>query len=333
MKPVRLIALLACLPVVVGVLPTAAQTDLDDAERAADDARIERERAAADVAAARSERDAFGNRLADTLNRYQDTNHTIERLGIVLADLRHRLGVQEERVRELRARTNLRAADAYMRNVGASSAPVFIADSLAEVGLVTEVAEVQVELDAASVAELEAARADLEALRSEHDATRMQMADVRAELDRQRDDLAGLFALAGEEVVRAFDTLEEADATYQLALERLEEEQRKRRWTGSVEQWRELVAKYFPPQRVDEALRVMSCESRGNPDAKNPSSSATGLFQFLDGTWAWASVSAGWGGYSRLDPEANIAVAAWLVDYSIRTNHPGGAWGHWVCQP
>ncbi|NIA24382.1 MAG: transglycosylase SLT domain-containing protein [Gammaproteobacteria bacterium] len=77
----------------------------------------------------------------------------------------------------------------------------------------------------------------------------------------------------------------------------------------------------------------MYCESGGNPDAKNPYSTATGLFQFLRGTWAIASVRAGFGGYSRLDPEANIASAAWLVKYSIRTQHPGGAWGHWSCKP
>jgi len=37
------------------------------------------------------------------------------------------------------------------------------------------------------------------------------------------------------------------------------------------------------------AIRLLTCvvhhESRGNPRAENPRSTASGLFQFLDGTW------------------------------------------------
>lgn len=34
---------------------------------------------------------------------------------------------------------------------------------------------------------------------------------------------------------------------------------------------------------------VAKCESGLNPDAHNPTSSASGLFQFLDGTWRWVT--------------------------------------------
>ncbi len=50
-------------------------------------------------------------------------------------------------------------------------------------------------------------------------------------------------------------------------------------WPGSrpsVESWRPLVAKYFPPSAVDEALYIISRESRGDPNA---GSGCKGLFQ------------------------------------------------------
>ena len=100
-----------------------------------------------------------------------------------------------------------------------------------------------------------------------------------------------------------------------------------------MEAWRPLVSAHFPPERVDEALRIIRCESKGDPTAVNPYSGASGLFQFLSRTWEWASAEAGWAGASVFDPEANIASAAWLVQTSIDTDHPRGPWGHWTCSP
>lgn len=37
------------------------------------------------------------------------------------------------------------------------------------------------------------------------------------------------------------------------------------------------------------AAVVARCESGGNPTAKNPISSASGLYQFVDGTWSWVT--------------------------------------------
>jgi len=86
-------------------------------------------------------------------------------------------------------------------------------------------------------------------------------------------------------------------------------------WTGppAVEQWRPLVAQYFPASRVDEALQIIQCESLGDPDAYNPYSGASGLFQFLPSTWATTAPLAGFPGASVFDPEANIGSAAWLA--------------------
>lgn len=98
-----------------------------------------------------------------------------------------------------------------------------------------------------------------------------------------------------------------------------------------VTRWRPLVEEYFPQELVDQALAIIECESNGDPTARNPRSSATGLFQFLSRTWENASGPAGFEGASPLDAEANVAAAAWLVDFSLDAGH--SAWKHWTCRP
>ncbi|MEA3501627.1 MAG: transglycosylase SLT domain-containing protein [Actinomycetota bacterium] len=98
-----------------------------------------------------------------------------------------------------------------------------------------------------------------------------------------------------------------------------------------VEQWRPLVERYFSPERIEEALSIIDCESNGDPDARNPKSSASGLFQFLGRTWTHSSEQAGFQGESPFSPEANIATAAWLVEYSLDAGD--SAWAHWSCRP
>jgi hypothetical protein len=93
-------------------------------------------------------------------------------------------------------------------------------------------------------------------------------------------------------------------------------------YNAGVEPWRRLVASYFVDSDVDLALSVMWCESKGDPNAANPRSSARGLFQNMEKYWFERSAAAGWAGASIFDPEANTAVAAWLV-------YQGGGWSHW----
>jgi peptidoglycan hydrolase CwlO-like protein len=98
----------------------------------------------------------------------------------------------------------------------------------------------------------------------------------------------------------------------------------------AVEQWRSLVSAYFPGTRVDEALAILGCESLGDPNAYNPYSGASGLFQFLPSTWASTSPQAGFGGASPFDPEANVGTAAWLAN---RYGELGqGYWSPWSCR-
>jgi len=74
---------------------------------------------------------------------------------------------------------------------------------------------------------------------------------------------------------------------------------------SDVEQWRNLASTYFSD--VNTTLCIMSYESGGNPNAKNPNSSARGLMQILASLWAPTfGVSAD----DLYNPEINLWVAA-----------------------
>ncbi len=94
--------------------------------------------------------------------------------------------------------------------------------------------------------------------------------------------------------------------------------------SSRVERWRPLVEAYFPGDWVNWALRIIQCESEGDPNAANPDSSARGLFQHLGKYWEERSADAGWAGADIFDPEANVAVAAYLL-------RRDGTW-HWTCK-
>lgn len=95
---------------------------------------------------------------------------------------------------------------------------------------------------------------------------------------------------------------------------------RSRAWPASpaaIEQWRSLVAAYFPASEVDRALCVMGYETgwTGDPNSKNDRSSAAGLFQFLRDTWDRVPLSISGGNYDSgqvYKPEPNVASAAYL---------------------
>lgn len=70
----------------------------------------------------------------------------------------------------------------------------------------------------------------------------------------------------------------------------------------------------------DAIGRVLWCESRWNASALGWEGSQ-GIAQFQQITWGWASLDAGWQGYTPYDPEAAIDVMAWLL--------ARGEWSHW----
>lgn len=69
----------------------------------------------------------------------------------------------------------------------------------------------------------------------------------------------------------------------------------------------EPVAPVIDP-RVACIVRV---ESRGDPGATNPRTGAAGLGQFLYGTWL--TTPQGQAGFSRYDPDANLAAISWML--------------------
>jgi hypothetical protein len=75
-----------------------------------------------------------------------------------------------------------------------------------------------------------------------------------------------------------------------------------------------------PAAPAGAATDFLSCvrwrESRNNYTAQNPTSSASGAYQFIDGTWRTVSVKAGHGGYGRAlhaPPYVQDAVARWTA--------------------
>lgn len=98
----------------------------------------------------------------------------------------------------------------------------------------------------------------------------------------------------------------------------------------AVEQWRSLVQQHFPSNRVEEALRIIGCESNGDPNAYNPYSGASGLFQFLPSTWASTAPMAGYAEASVFEPGPNVGSAAWL---GARYEQLGQYfWQAWSCR-
>ena len=110
---------------------------------------------------------------------------------------------------------------------------------------------------------------------------------------------------------------------------------RSSRWIPTVERWRGLVSEHFRPGDVETALRIIQCESGGDPEAANSRSSARGLFQHLERYWGptWhgdkirggnRAARAGVGDADIFDPVAQTIVAAWL-------RYKAGGWTHWTC--
>lgn len=83
--------------------------------------------------------------------------------------------------------------------------------------------------------------------------------------------------------------------------------------------WEGLVRAHFPESELATALRVIECESHGNPNARNPSSGASGLFQVMP---FWAD-HFGVSRESLFAAEVNVAIARKVWDEQ--------GWGAWVC--
>lgn len=97
---------------------------------------------------------------------------------------------------------------------------------------------------------------------------------------------------------------------------------RRKAWTRDARYAIELASSVFRVSR-SEMWAVAACETGHtfSPYARNASSSASGLFQFLDSTWANQGIA----GFSVYDPVANALGAARIVAQQ--------GWRQWSCKP
>lgn len=121
---------------------------------------------------------------------------------------------------------------------------------------------------------------------------------------------------------------------WRLVQERRRADELQRRLTARVLELRALRRSLHERESVAEAIELAAtvyghrstlwrkarCESRLTATAKNPRSTATGLFQFLDSTWA----STPFAGFDVYSPYANALAAGWM--------HDTGRGSEWVCR-
>ena len=100
---------------------------------------------------------------------------------------------------------------------------------------------------------------------------------------------------------------------------------RAHQWPTRIERWRPVISLYFDPSDVELALKVIACESAGDPKAVNKRSQASGLWQHLPGYWEVRTRQADVVGASIWDPKASTIVASWLV------YNTANSWDYWSC--
>ncbi len=331
----RLLPLVLAGLLVPALLPGGAfaQTEVDRADGEVARAKAERDAAQEMVDDWAVQRGTIQARLMAALFALEQTNTQLEDAAFRVFDLRDEILEAEARLRYLRETTESRVVETYMIGTGGDLLSIWSASNFEQSALLEETAAAAKRAESLLLVDLTVERDRLRSLQGGYQEAQEQLRTLREDNVGQLDMLEGLFLEVDSRYAQSYAGLQQADAGYQQALGAWEAAQRRRAARAGVEPWRSLVEQYFPADRTEEALRVMACESRGNADAVHPESGATGLYQFLAGTWVFSSVNAGFAGASRFDAEANVAAAAWLVEYSIQSGHPRGAWGHWVCQP
>ncbi len=85
-----------------------------------------------------------------------------------------------------------------------------------------------------------------------------------------------------------------------------------------VDRWSDLAAIYFESDDVDRVMCLMEKESGGDPDARNPTSGASGLMQVMP---PWAEVF-GYAPDDLYDPVINLWIASQILEQQ--------GWGAWT---
>lgn len=341
---------------------------VSEAERDAADAAAELDAASGLVGDAVANRLQIELRIADSITRLNDLSASLSAVAARLDRLEGQLGFANIELANIQEQIEVQAVDAYMTLLGSPTLSLMGTSTVENALVVSTVVEDVVTAGRQSVSALFVQRRSLEDLRvlylQEHD----EYLAARGELDAEMERLADLYAEADQAVAAAVRQSIVADEQYRSALNavdmaRLKEEERRRQeerppttpttivattsTTGSgppttspptvfppnIERWRPLVSTYFPAHRVDEALKILRCESNGDPDALNPYSGAAGLFQFLRGTWNGLPSSISGGTYESgqvFDPVANTRSAAWLANRYEELGHY--YWRAWSCR-
>jgi hypothetical protein len=374
------VSVFSLLTLITAVTPVRAQTDVDDARRAAEEAADDAEGAFEIVDAAVAERAAIEQRLFEVLDRYQTNAERLAETWASLEQLNDTLAIAEARQESTRDSFETQAVAAYMDAVG-STAVIVIDSGTIESAMVAQETLGRTTRETLSLLDgFLAFRDEVDGIRMATAARAEETAAVQAELDADAAELEELFAAANAEVAAAYREALEAEARLADATTALQDAQRATTTTAPTPQattttaapdasttapatttstaatstttttttttapeswppipissatyrWRSLLETHFASDLVLDALVIIQCESVGDPDAINPYSGASGLFQFMPGTWAVASVEAGVADRSVLDGEANIIAASWLAEYyRSRGLDP---WRPWVCR-
>ncbi|MGR6964827.1 aggregation-promoting factor C-terminal-like domain-containing protein [Geodermatophilus sp. URMC 61] len=169
---------------------------------------------------------------------------------------------------------------------------------------------------------------DLAASRSERQAAEVQAAQAQAaaeqaELDRQAAEKA-----AAEQAAREAAEKAAAEAAAREAAEREAAEKAAASAAapaassaaprGSFKDY--AMSKVGSAQQFSCLENLWGKESGWNPDAQNPSSTAYGIPQFLNSTWASTGIAKTSDGYRQID--------AGLIYIDSRYGSPCGAWAH-----
>lgn len=88
---------------------------------------------------------------------------------------------------------------------------------------------------------------------------------------------------------------------------------------GASDGW----ANYVAWEPIPEVALLVECESGGNPVAQNPTSSASGRYQFISSTWAWVTGA----------PPPAGAYPVWRQQEAFeKLWDDGRGASHWVCK-
>ena len=213
------------------------------------------------------------------------------------------------------------AAGAVMVNVLIGADPAAQAGSGAthsvsvaqQLGLTAQSAPAPANTDLRPLQEVTSSRSSREAQQAA--AAQQQQAADQAELDRQKAAADAAAKAAAEQAAAQQSAAQQAAAAQQQAAPAAPAAAS----GGSYQDY--ALQKLGGDQSQFSCLQnLWGKESKWNPNAQNPSSTAYGIPQFLDSTWAGTGIAKTSDGYRQID--------AGLIYIDSRYGSPCGAWSH-----